>query len=244
MNSPKVALITGAARRIGAAIARTLHERGYNIIIHYNTSAEAAQQLVDELNEQRADSAKSLQASFDSSFDADEIIETALSFWRRLDVLINNASSFYATEFGKITNDDWDALVGSNLRAPTFLIQAAKDALKDSQGCIVNMVDIHADRPLKNYPVYSAAKAGLVSLTKSAAKDLGPEIRCNGVAPGAILWPEQEDDGGHDEIINRTALKRQGEPADIANTVLFLVDQAPYITGQIIAVDGGRTLQG
>lgn len=244
MNSAKVALITGAARRIGAAIARTLHDNDYRVVIHYNSSAEAATQLANELNNKRPDSANTLQASFDHSFDADSIIKSAHAFWGRLDVLVNNASSFYATEFGKFSNADWDALVGSNLRAPMFLIQAAQDALKESHGCIINMVDIHADRPLKNYPVYSAAKAGLVSLTKSAAKDLGPEIRCNGVAPGAILWPEQENDDGHNEIIQRTALKRQGEPADIAKTILFLVDQAPYITGQIIAVDGGRTLQG
>jgi len=245
MDSVKVALITGAARRIGASIARTLHDAGYKVIVHYNHSADSANELVAELNQQSPDSAATLQASFVENFDADAIIKTALSVWGRLDVLVNNASSFYPTEFGKITDNDWDVLVGSNFRAPIFLIQAAKTALQESQGCIVNMVDIHAERPLKNFPVYSLAKAGLVSLTKSAARELGPKVRCNGVAPGAILWPEQDaHEEGHKEIIERTALKRQGDPADIARTVLFLVDQAPYITGQIIAVDGGRTLQG
>jgi len=240
----KVVCITGAARRIGAVIASTFHAAGYNVIIHHNQSANDAEILSDSLNAKRSDSASTIRADLVTNFNANQFIETVVNTWGQLDVLVNNASAFYPTPFGEIKDYDWDILVGSNLKAPTMLTQAASAALAKSGGSIINIVDIHADRPLKNFPVYSIAKAGLVALTKSAAKELGPKVRCNAVAPGAILWPEQPDhEAEHQDIIQRTALKREGTPEDIADAVLFLADSAPYITGQIIAVDGGRTLQ-
>ncbi len=240
----KVVCITGAARRIGAVIAATFHAAGYNVVIHHNQSVKEAETLAESLNKKRPDSVITIRADLVTNFSASELIKTVVDAWGRLDVLVNNASAFYPTPFGEIKEYDWDILIGSNLKAPTMLTQAAASALAESDGSIINIVDIHADRPLKNYPVYSIAKAGLVALTKSTAKELGPEVRCNAVAPGAILWPEQPDhDAEHQDIIERTALKREGTPEDIANTVLFLADSAPYITGQIIAVDGGRTLQ-
>ena len=239
----KVALVTGSARRVGAQTVRTLHAAGFNVIVHYRSSAEDAEKLVAELNTTRSDSARTAQADLIETGSLPVLIETVIAFWGRLDVLVNNASAFYPTEVGSITEKDWDLLVGSNLKGPIFLSQAAAPELKRTHGCIVNMVDIHADRPLKNYLVYSVAKAGLVALTKSLARELGPDVRTNGVAPGAILWPEQpHHDAQHQKIIDRTALKREGEPLDIARTIRFLVMDAPYITGQIIAVDGGRTL--
>ncbi len=239
----KVALVTGSARRVGAQTVRSLHAVGYNVIVHYRSSAEDAKKLVAELNTTRSDSARMAQADLIEIESLPRLIEEVVSFWGRLDVLVNNASAFYPTEVGSITEKDWDILVGSNLKGPLFLSQAAATELKRTRGCIVNMVDIYADRPLKNYLVYSVAKAGLVALTKSLARELGPDVRTNGVAPGAILWPEQEDQNSQNQrIIDQTALKRKGEPMDIARTILFLVTDAPYITGQIIAVDGGRTL--
>lgn len=239
----KVVFITGAARRIGAIIASTFHTAGYNVVIHHNQSAGEAEALSDSLNDKRADSATTIHADLVTKLNASELIESVVRKWGQLDVLVNNASAFYPTPFGEIKEYDWDILIGSNLKAPTMLTQAAAPALTENGGSIINIVDIHADRPLKNYPVYSIAKAGLVALTKSTAKELGPKVRCNAVAPGAILWPEQPDyEVEHQDIIERTALKREGAPEDIANTVLFLADSAPYITGQIIAVDGGRTL--
>ena len=239
----KVALVTGSARRVGAQTVRTLHAAGFNVIVHYRSSAEDAKKLVAELNTSRADSARMAQADLIKIDTLPELIEEVISFWGRLDVLVNNASAFYPTEVGNITEKDWDVLLGSNLKGPMFLSQAAADELKRTHGCIVNMVDIHADRPLKNYLVYSVAKAGLVALTKSLARELGPDVRANGVAPGVILWPEQpQHSAEQQEIIARTALKREGEPLDIARTIHFLVTNAPYITGQIITVDGGRTL--
>ncbi|HBS25995.1 MAG TPA: pteridine reductase [Gammaproteobacteria bacterium] len=242
-KTTKVALVTGSARRVGAQTVRSLHAAGYNVIVHYRSSAEDAEKLVAELNTTRSDSARMARADLIEIESLPLLIEEVISFWGRLDVLVNNASAFYPTEVGSITEKDWDILVGSNLKGPMFLSQAAAKELKRTQGCIVNMVDIYADRPLKNYLVYSVAKSGLVALTKSLARELGPEVRANGVAPGAILWPEQEDQSDNNlRIIDQTALKRKGEPMDIARTILFLVTDAPYITGQIIAVDGGRTL--
>ena len=243
MSQTKVALVTGSARRIGAQTIRQLHASGLNVIVHYRRSGKEAQALIDDLNTERPDSARGLQGDLLETGAAPELIQQAITFWGRLDVLVNNASAFYPTEIGHITEKDWDILVGSNMKAPLFLAQAAADELKHNHGCIVNMVDIHADRPLKNYIVYSIAKAGLVALTKSLARELGPEVRVNGVAPGAILWPETpNEEEEHQEIIKRTALKREGNPDDIARTIRFLVLDAPYITGQIITVDGGRTL--
>jgi len=241
--SGKIVLVTGSARRIGAQTIRTLHASGMHVIIHYRSSEEEARKLAEELNKLRLDSAQTLQGDLLNIDALQGLIEKAIGFWGRLDVLVNNASAFYPTEIGEITEKDWDILVGSNLKAPLFLSQIVAPELKKRKGCIVNMVDIHADRPLKNYTVYSIAKAGLVALTKSLARELGPEVRVNAVAPGAILWPEEpHHTAQHQAIIDHTALKREGDPTDIARTIRFLILDAPYITGQVIAVDGGRTL--
>ncbi len=242
-KQPKIVLITGAARRVGAETVRTLHAAGMNIALHFRHSSHDADALASELNALREGSVRTLQGDLERINTLPALVEKAHGFWGRLDVLVNNASSFYPTPMGSITEADWDNLFGSNLKGPLFLSQAAAPALKESSGCIVNIVDIHADRPLKEYTVYSCAKAGLVALTKSLARELGPNVRCNAVAPGAILWPEHpHEEAEHSEIIQRTALKRSGEPQDIARTVRFLIEDSPYITGQIIAVDGGRTL--
>ncbi len=242
-DTTKVALVTGSARRIGAQTVSVLHDAGFNVVIHYRRSDKDARALEAKLNAQRPDSATTVQADLLDIPALPQLVANVVKRWGRLDVIVNNASAFYPTEMGEITEKDWDILLGSNLKAPLFLCQAAANELRRNEGCIVNMVDIHADRPLKHYMVYSVAKAGLVALTKSLARELGPEVRANGVAPGAILWPEEpHHDAKHQEIIERTALKREGEPMDIARTIRFLVLDAPYITGQIIAVDGGRTL--
>lgn len=240
----KCALITGAAHRIGAAIARMLHAQGMDLVLHYRQSSGAARQLQDELHGRRGDSVKLLQADLHDTAGFASLIAAAVDFRERLDLLVNNASSFYPTPLEAASETAWDDLIGSNLKAPFFLSQAAAPHLKSSGGCIINLVDIHAERPLKDHPIYSIAKAGNAMLVKSLARELGPEIRVNGVAPGAILWPEQGlTETARLEILDRTALKRAGLPDDIARTLLFLVRDANYITGQIIAVDGGRTLQ-
>ena len=242
-SHPKTVLITGAAARIGAEIARTLHAAGMNIVIHYRSSAEPAQALCEQLNTLRDNSAAILQADLLKTGTLDDLVEKATEIWGGLDVLINNASSFYPTPVGKITEAHWDDLMGSNLKAPIFLSQAATPYLQKSQGCIINIVDIHGFRPMKEHPVYCAAKAGLAMITQSLAKELGPDIRVNGVAPGAIMWPSTELDlKVQASILERTALKRQGSPEDIAKTVRFLVMDGGYITGQVISVDGGRSL--
>jgi pteridine reductase len=237
------ALITGAAKRIGAVIARTLHDAGANVAIHYHRSSEAADALAAELNAARRDSAFTVSADVREVEALEAMAKEVLERAGRLDVLVNNASNFYPTPLGSVTAEQWYDLVGSNLKAPLFLSQAVLPALKASRGCIVNIVDVHAQRPLREHPVYGAAKAGLAMLTRSLAKDLGPHIRVNGVSPGAILWPDEGmSEGLRAAIIKQTALKRSGDPQDIATTVLFLVRDAPYITGQIIAVDGGRSV--
>jgi pteridine reductase len=237
------ALVTGAAKRIGAVIARTLHAAGANVAIHYYSSAEAAEALVGELESVRPRSAFAVSADVRDVRELERMGRAVLERTKRLDILVNNASNFYPTRIGTITEEQWDDLVGSNLKAPLFLTQAVLPALRASRGVIVNIVDVHAQRPLRDHPVYGAAKAGLAMLTRSLAKDLGPDIRVNGVSPGAILWP---DVGMSDElragIVKQTALKRTGEPEDIAAAVLFLVRDAPYVTGQILAVDGGRSV--
>lgn len=239
----KVALITGAAARIGAEICRTLHTAGMNVVIHYRSSSTQAEELCESLNQQRANSAAILQADLLDTAALPTLVLQAAAIWERLDVLVNNASSFYPTPVGEITEAHWDDLMGSNLKAPIFLSQAAMPYLKRQQGCIINIVDVHAFRPMKNHPVYCAAKAGLAMLTQSLAKELGPEIRVNGVAPGAIMWPASElDSEVQASILERTALKRQGGPEDIARTVRFLVLEGDYITGQVIPVDGGRSI--
>jgi len=242
MNS-KTALITGAGRRIGAQIARSLHAAGYNVALHHLRSGAEAQDLADELNRVRGDSARLIQADLLRSEQLAPLVEQAAGFWGGLDVLVNNASRFYPTPLGGITESQWDDLLGSNLKAPFFLCQAAAPHLRTRGGIIVNIVDIHAERGLENYPVYSIAKAGLAAMTRFLAKELGPEIRVNGVAPGAILWPEQPmDEARQAEILSRVPLRRIGDPEDIARAVLFFVQDAPYVTGQILAVDGGRSL--
>lgn len=239
----RVALITGAARRVGAVIARTLHARGMNVILHYRASGGEAGALRDQLNAIRPDSAICQHCDLHHTHALDALIQQSLRAWGRLDALINNASTFYPTPVGAITEEHWDDLMGSNLKAPLFLSQAAAPHLRQHQGCIINITDIHAQRPLKNHTVYSIAKAGLAMLTKSLARELGPEIRVNAVAPGAIMWPEKEmDEIVKQRIIAGTALKRQGEPGDVARAVLFLVRDAEYISGEIITVDGGRGL--
>ena len=236
-------LITGAAKRIGAEISRLLHAAGLNIVIHYRASADEADALCNELNALRADSAITLQADLLKIDDIESLVKRATDYWGGLYALINNASTFYPTPVGEITEKHWDDLLGSNLRAPLFLSQAVVPALKNSQGSIVNIVDVHAFRPMKLHPVYCIAKAGLAMLTQSLARELGPDIRVNGVAPGAILWPESELDAETQNfILDRTALKRQGEPHDIAAAVKFLITEADYITGQVIPVCGGRSL--
>jgi len=239
----KTALITGGAKRIGAVTTHTLHQAGYNVIIHCRLSREAADDLAAELNNNRTDSAKVIQGDLNNETVYNHLIEEAYQCWNRLDVLVNNASSFYPTPVGSITLDDWHNLLNSNLKAPLFLAQAAAPYLKQVEGNIINMTDVHAQRPMKDHPVYCAAKAGLAMLTMSLAKELGPEVRVNSVAPGAILWPDNDmPEHTKNLILERTSLKKLGDPIDIAKTILFLVRDAHYITGQIIAVDGGRNI--
>ncbi|MDT8283439.1 MAG: pteridine reductase [Gammaproteobacteria bacterium] len=242
-DTTKTALITGGARRIGAATTKILHQAGYNVIIHCRMSRQAADELAAELNSCRADSASVVQADLNNETIYNHLIDQAYHCWNQLDVLVNNASSFFPTAIGSITLDDWNNLINSNMKAPLFLSQAAMPYLKQTHGNIINMIDIHAQRPMKQHSVYCAAKAGLAMLTMSLAKDLGPEIRVNGVAPGAILWPDNDmPEHTKNLILERTSLKRPGKPIDIAKTILFLARDAGYITGQIIAVDGGRSL--
>ena len=236
-------LVTGGAKRLGAAMARRLHAAGADIVVHYHRSRPAADELVAELQATRAGSALAVCGDLQDVAHLPALVDAAVARFGRLDVLINNASTFYPTPVGTITAAQFEDLVGTNLRAPLFLTQAAAPALRATQGLVINMVDIHARRPLKAHPAYSAAKAGLVMLTKSLARELGPEIRVNGIAPGPVLWPERDlDEALKAEIIGKTALKRSGSPDDIARTALFLATEAPYVTGQIIAVDGGRSL--
>ena len=240
----KVALITGSAKRLGAHTARALHAAGMDVIIHYRRSREPAQALLDELNACRLDSAFAVAGDLAETASIPDLVEQAAAWRNRLDLLVNNASSFYPTPIGGVDEAQWDDLMGSNLKGPFFLSQAIAPWLKETRGNIVNMVDIHGLRPLEEHPVYSMAKAGNAMMVKALARELGPEIRVNGVAPGAILWPAQGlDDATRHEILNRTALKTTGSPDDIARTILFLVRDAGYITGQVINVDGGRTTQ-
>ena len=237
------ALVTGAAKRIGATIATTLHEAGASVAIHYFTSAAPAEALAAELNARRKNSALALGADLRQTSALQGLVDRVVDHSGRLDILVNNASAFYPTPLGSITEEDWHDLIDSNLKAPLFLCQSALPHLRAARGVIINIVDIHAQRPLRQHVVYGAAKAGLAMLTRSLAKDLGPDIRVNGVAPGAILWP----DAGVPEkiqqsIIREISLRRAGEPQDIASAVLFLVRDAPYVTGQILAVDGGRSV--
>ena len=235
-------LVTGAAHRVGASIVEALHEQGANIILHYRNSSEAAQEIADKLNNVRPESVKLVSGELVDQVSCQKLIESAVDCFGGLDVLVNNASSFYPTPVEDATMAQWDDLMASNLKAPFFLSQAARPYLAKDQGCIVNIVDIHADKPLKGHSIYCMAKAGLVMMTKSLAKEFGADIRVNAVAPGAILWPENMDQDIKQEITERTALKRKGEPNDIAKAVLYLVRDANYVTGQIMTIDGGRSL--
>lgn len=239
-----VVLVTGAARRVGAEIARTLHGAGACVAIHYRSSAAAANELATTLNAARPASAQAFAADLLDTAALHGLVDAVVARFGRLDALVNNASSFYATKVGAVDTAAWDDLIGSNLKAPLFLSQAAAPHLEVSGGCIVNITDIHAERPLKGYPLYCAAKAGLLGLTRALALELGPRVRVNAVAPGAIEWPQGISDFPPTEraaIIGHTLLQRIGSPADIARTVKFLVFDAPYVTGQVINVDGGRT---
>ena len=238
----KVVLITGGAKRVGAGICRKLHATGASLMLHYRASAGEARLLQAELNHARPKSVALIQADLLDVVKLPSLIEQTIATFGRLDALINNASSFYATPVGEITPAAWEDLIGTNLRAPAFLAQAAAGALRRTQGAIVNITDIHAQRPLKNYVVYTIAKAGLTGLTRSLARELAPEVRVNAIAPGPILWPDDDqfDELSRQRIVSSTPLKREGTPDDIARAVHYLLVDASYVTGVTIEVDGGR----
>ncbi|WP_237059425.1 pteridine reductase [Microbulbifer sediminum] len=239
------ALVTGAAARLGRAIARELH-RDHRVVIHYRSSGNSARELAEELNGIRAESAVAIQSPLGNKADCEALATEAMAQWGGIDALVNNASAFHPTPIGEATESAWDELVDSNLKAPFFLSQALAPSLARDHGCIVNMADIHAERPMPQHTIYCAAKAGLVMLTKSLARELAPDVRVNAVAPGAILWPEIEDElvdsDTQAKILSRIPMGRTGREADIARTVRFLVSGQDYITGQVLAVDGGRSL--
>jgi len=239
----KTGLITGGARRVGAAITRRLHAAGASVLVHYRDSDGDAAKLVAELNGVRPKSAATVKAELLAPIAPRALVSAALESFGRLDLLVNNASAFFPVALGAIEASHWEELVGSNLRAPLFIAQEAATELAKREGAIVNIVDIHAERPLKGYPVYSIAKAGLAALTRSLAIELAPHVRVNGVAPGAIAWPDdgQFDPGERERIVASTPLGRVGSPEDVAQAVHFLA-VAPYVTGQILAVDGGRSV--
>jgi pteridine reductase len=241
----KIILITGGAKRVGAAITRLLHANGAKVMIHYRSSATDAAALQAELNRIRPDSAAIIQGDLLDLAILPQLVTETVRRFGGLDVLVNNASSYYATKIGNITADDWENLLGTNLRAPLFLSQAAAPELKKRLGCIVNITDMHVEQPKKDYMVYSIAKGGLKTLTRALAKDLAPEIRVNAVAPGPVLWPEdnpQFDGDYRQKVVAQTLLNRVGEPEDVARAVNFLINDAPFVTGQVIAVDGGRSI--
>ena len=245
----KTVLVTGAAKRVGRAIAGELHGAGANVMIHYRTAQAAATAMAAEFNALRPNSALCQQTDLLDIGALSVLVENTVAHFGRLDALVNNASSFFATPLGQIGLADWDDLLGSNLKAPLFLTQAAAPHLTAARGAVVNITDIHAERPLAGYPLYCAAKAGLLGLTRALAIELAPHVRVNAVAPGAILWPDDGESAGfvgfdqptRDQIVAHTLLKRTGSPQDIARTVRFLIDDAAYVTGQVINVDGGRT---
>jgi len=243
MTTNKTALVTGAAARIGAAVAKTLHGRGCDLVLHYNSNREAAEELCDRLNGLRQGSATSVSADLSNMHEVGRLAEYVRSRFNRLDVLVNNASRFYSTGVGATLEVQWDDLLNSNLKGPYFLVQGLLDELRAAGGAVINLIDVHAERPMIAHGVYSVSKAGLAMMTKALARELGPEVRVNGVAPGAILWPEHEPPELEKQVIlERTALGRLGDPADIAGAVAYLALDAPYVTGQILAVDGGRSL--
>jgi len=239
----KVVLVTGAARRIGAAIVTCLHTNGARVAIHYRGSAEEAEALAATLNALRPDSAETFQADLLSINEISKLVSAVVAWGGQLDGLVNNASTFYPTPIGEITEENWDDLAGSNFKAPLFLSQEAVPHLRSTGGAIVNIVDIHAQRPLRDHIVYGPAKAALAMLTRSLAKDLAPDVRVNGISPGAILWPEDGmNDAIQEAILRQVPLQRAGDPGDVAGCVLYLLRDAAYVTGQIIAVDGGRSV--
>lgn len=244
----KVALVTGAAKRIGAEIARQLHKENFNLVIHYHQSEKAAHALMDELNKTRENSAVCVAADLNDPDQVKNLAEQAQQKWQRMDLLVNNASSFYPTPIGSASDEDWNQLMNSNLKAPFFLAQALAESLRKERGCIINIADIYADKPLKKHSIYSIAKAGNIMLTKTLAQELAPKIRVNGIAPGAILWPadnhknpgDQLSEDDKEKMLAKIPLQQQGQPQDIAQAILFLIG-SPYITGQILTVDGGRS---
>jgi len=240
-----VVLITGAAHRLGARTAEILHARGWNVVIHYRSRAEQAAELVDKLNRERADSATSIQADLTDNDQIASLAKTACEYWERLDGLVNNASVFYPRPTESSTEEDWDTIMGANLKAPFFLLKHCLPELKKNNGAVVNLIDIYSEKPLNDHPLYCASKAGLAALTRSWARDHAPDIRVNGVSPGAILWPEGDaavDPVYQRVILDKTPLARTGNPDDIAGAIAFLLCDAPFVTGQILAVDGGRSL--
>lgn len=237
------ALVTGAAARIGASIAEALHARGCDLVLHYNSNRSGAEDLARRLNRVRPGSAQLAQADLSGQAGVDALADRVRGSFDRLDILVNNASRFYATPVEQTMAWQWEDLLNSNLRGPWFLVQALLPELRSARGSIVNVIDVHAERPMRGHPVYCISKAGLAMMTKSLARELGPTVRVNGVSPGAILWPEQEPAAEEKQsILGRTALGRLGDPTDIASAVAYLGLDAPYVTGQILAVDGGRTL--
>jgi pteridine reductase len=246
LNKTKVVLVTGGGQRVGAAIVRHLHAQGWTVLVHYRHSSQAATALVGELHNIRPMSAFSVYANLDNIEEIDKLPKRVLELTGRLDALVNNASTFFATKIGRASVDNWDNLISSNARAPFFLSQAFNPLLQEAHGSIVNIVDIHAQRPFKQHTIYCMAKAALQMMTYSLAKELAPKVRVNGVAPGAVLWPEAQTasfiaNDTQQQILASVPLQRSGCPEDIARTVGFLINDAPYITGQIIAVDGGRS---
>ena len=241
----KVALVTGGAQRIGARLCQALHEAGYDIALHYRSSGVAAEALAAQLSVLRPRSVTCFQAALGDRSAGEELAAGVIDHLGRVDLLVNNASTFYPTPIGSVGEEDWETIIGSNLKGPFFLCQALADSLKQSRGNIINMIDIHGERPLADHSLYSTAKAGLAMLTRSLARELAPDVRVNGISPGVILWPKSDDpeDGERRERqLKRVPLGSEGDPQDIAEAVLFLAERAPYVTGQIIAVDGGRSL--
>ena len=246
-TAPKTALVTGAAARIGACVAEALHVRGCDVLLHYNSSQDSAQRLADRLNTTRSNSVFPVSAELSSPGGVECLVQETKARFSRLDILVNNASRFYPTLSGDTQVWQWDDLMNSNLRGPYFLVQALLGELRAARGTVINLADIHAERPMPGHAVYSISKSGVAMMTRALATELAPEIRVNGVAPGAILWPENESPGnnkqdGRQAILDRIALGRLGEPEDIAGAVCYLALDAPYVTGQILAVDGGRSL--
>jgi pteridine reductase len=239
----KTVLITGGARRVGAAIARHLHGSGANLVLHYRSSADDAAALAQELNARRAASVRLVEGDLLDTAQLPALVRTAADGFGGLDILVNNASTFYPTPLGDITEMDWTDLIGTNLKAPLFLAQAAAALLHEARGLIINLADIHGMKPLRRYPVYSVAKAGVIMLTRSLARELAPHVRVNAVAPGPVMWPEDGIDPAlQAKIMQRTALRRPGSAEDVARACLFFAAEAPYVTGQVLAVDGGRSL--